>query len=288
MTATRSPDAAAVTEAIGAGGPVTPGPAPHAGRGSMPPAVGGAIGALLLLAAWEVLAVTVFHHPGSGVPTPSSVVSKFWSDWRSGLYGRNIGQTMKEALTGYIVANALAVVLGIAFVQVPLVEKALLRIAIASYCLPIIAIGPILTFVLHGDAPKSALAGLLVFFPSLVGVVVGLRSADRTSLDVIRASGGGSWAQLVKIRLHAALPSWFAALQIAAPSAILGAIIGEYLGSQSRGLGILLINSEAGLQTSREWGVALLCTAIAWLAYAGTAAVARVAAPWAPRRAGVR
>ena len=99
------------------------------------------------------------------MPTPTSVVTQFFSDWRSGLYGRNAGQTLKEAATGYIVANALAIVLGVVFVLVPLVEKALLRIAIASYCLPIIAIGPILTFVLHGDAPQAALAGLLVFFP---------------------------------------------------------------------------------------------------------------------------
>lgn len=283
-------DVQTVTEAIGAAAPVTA-PSVTGARADRGPArqwAGGTVGALILLAAWEALAVTVFRHPGSGVPTPTSVVSKFWADVRSGLYGRNIGETMKEATTGYVIANVLAIVLGIAFVQVPLVEKALLRIAIASYCLPIIAIGPILTFVLHGDAPKSALAGLLVFFPSLVGVVVGLRSADRTTLDVVRASGGGSWTQLSKVRLRAALPSSFAALQIAAPSAILGAIIGEYLGSQSRGLGILLINSQAGLQTSREWGIALLCTAIAAAAYLATGVIGRFAAPWAPRRTGAR
>jgi ABC-type nitrate/sulfonate/bicarbonate transport system permease component len=285
VTATRSSDVDTVAEAIGAAAPLTGG---RADRGPARQWVGGTVGALILLAAWEVLAVTVFHRAGSGVPTPTSVVSRFWSDIRSGLYGRNIGQTMKEATTGYVIANVLAVVLGIAFVQVPLVEKALLRIAIASYCLPIIAIGPILTFVLHGDAPKSALAGLLVFFPSLVGVVVGLRSADRTTLDVVRASGGGSWTQLVKVRLRAALPSTFAALQIAAPSAILGAIIGEYLGSQSRGLGILLINSQAGLQTAREWGIALLCTTIAAAAYLATGVVGRLVAPWAPRPGGAR
>jgi ABC-type nitrate/sulfonate/bicarbonate transport system permease component len=97
----------------------------------------GTVGLVLL---WEVLALTVFHKVGSGVPTPTSVVSKFWSDFRADLYGKNIGQTMKEAVTGYVVGNVLAVVLAIAFVQLPLVEKALLRIAIASYCLPIIAV----------------------------------------------------------------------------------------------------------------------------------------------------
>jgi ABC-type nitrate/sulfonate/bicarbonate transport system permease component len=167
---------------------------------------------------------------------------------------------------------------------VPVIEKALLRIAIASYCLPIIAIGPILTFVLHGDAPKSALAGLLVFFPTLVGCVVGLRSADRAVLDVIQACGGGSWTQLFKVRLRAALPSTFAALQVAAPSAILGAIVGEYLGRQDTGLGILMINAQGALEIARIWGVALLSTGIAGAAYALTGVIGRLVAPWAPRR----
>ena len=244
---------------------------------------GGIIGALILLGLWELLALTLFHRVGSGVPTPTSVVARFAHDWANGLYGPNLSQTLKEAATGYVVANVLAIVLAIAFVQAPIIEKALLRIAIASYCLPIIAIGPILTFVLHGDAPKSALAGLLVFFPTLVGTVVGLRSADRTSLDVIRAAGGHSWLQLRKVRLRAALPSTFAALQVAAPSAILGAIVGEYLGAQDHGLGIIMINAQGALDIPRTWGIALLSTGIAGIAYACIGLIGRAAAPWAPR-----
>jgi ABC-type nitrate/sulfonate/bicarbonate transport system permease component len=249
-----------------------------------PPWVGGTFGFVLLVGLWELLAKTTFDYPGSGVPTPTSVFSKFWADFGAGLYGPNIHQTFKEAFTGYLVANVLAVVLAVAFVQVPFVEKALLRVAIASYCLPIIAIGPILTFVLHGDAPKSALAGLLVFFPTLVGVVVGLRSADRAALDVIRAAGGGSWAQLLKVRLRAAIPSTFTALQVAAPSAILGAIVGEYLGAQSTGLGIMMIQAEGALLASRVWGIALFCTTAGGIAYILTGVVGRLVAPWAPRR----
>jgi ABC-type nitrate/sulfonate/bicarbonate transport system permease component len=283
VTAT-GPDLDAVSEALGTQAPVSARGVARADREGLPVWVGATIGAVLLLIVWEVLALTVFNHTKGTVPTPPSVVSKFWSDWRAGLYGKNIGKTMKEAATGYAVANVLAVVLGIAFVQVPLIEKALLRIAIASYCLPIIAIGPILTFVLHGDAPKAALAGLLVFFPTLVGVVVGLRSADRAALDVIRAAGGGSWSQLWKVRLRAALPSTFAALQIAAPSAILGAIVGEYLGAQPTGLGIMMIDAESALEVSRTWGIALLCTLIGGLGYLLTGIIGRAVAPWAPRR----
>jgi len=272
--------AAEVTEALGSQAPLS---TPPAERGALPPWLGGTIGAVLIVAVWEVLALTVFHKVGSGVPTPTSVVTQFWQDWGAGLYGKNIGETMKEAATGYVVANVLAIVVALAFVQLRVVEKALLRIAIASYCLPIIAIGPILKIVLHGDAPQSALAGLLVFFPTLVGVVVGLRSADRSSLDMIRAVGGSSWTQLWKVRLRAAIPSTFAALQIAAPSAILGAIVGEYLGDASKGLGIMMIFAQQSLAISRTWGIALLCTFIAGGLYAVTAVLGRLAAPWAPR-----
>jgi ABC-type nitrate/sulfonate/bicarbonate transport system permease component len=258
---------------------------PALGPGQLTPLISGTIGVVLLVGLWEVLALTVFDSVGSGVPTPTSVVTRFVSDWSSGLYGRNVGQTLKEAATGYIVANALAIVLGVAFVQLPLLEKALLRIAIASYCLPIIAIGPILTFVLHGDAPQAALAGLLVFFPSLVGVVVGLRSADRQSLELIRAYGGGSWTQLFKVRLRASLPSAFSGFQIAAPSAILGAVVGEFLGQQGNGLGIMMIDAEQALNADRTWGIALFCTLAAGAVYLIIGLLGRLVAPWAPKYA---
>jgi ABC-type nitrate/sulfonate/bicarbonate transport system permease component len=123
-----------------------------------------------------------------------------------------------------------------------------------------------------------------VFFPTLIGVVVGLRSAERSALDVIRAAGGGSWAQLFKVRLKAAIPSTFAALQVAAPSAILGAIVGEYLGAQANGLGIMMVQAEAAIQTARIWGIGLLCTTAGGVAYVLTGVIGRLVAPWAPRR----
>lgn len=307
MTAVRDADVAEVSEALGTGTVVATVPGRgHAGVATFLRAV---IGTIILVAIWEILAITVFHKVGSGVPRPfppgyttstknaqyNNVITQLWHDWQAGHYGANIGQTMKEAVTGYIVANVLAIVLGVAFVLWPVVESALLRIAIASYCLPIIAIGPILIFTLHGDAPKSALAALLVFFPTLIGVVVGLRSADKTSLELVRAACGGSsnrrvdhfivtWAQLRKVRLRAALPSTFAALQIAAPSAILGAIIGEYLGAQTKGLGVFMIVAEQQGNAERLWGIALVCTVIAGLAYAVIGLIGRLLTPWAPRR----
>lgn len=251
------------------------------GSRSRPRWLGSLIGLGGLIGAWELAALLEF----SGrhvIPTPQSVVVTIFHDPGYSVWV-NLGITAHEAAFGWLWGNLVALLLAVLFILVPALEGPLLKLALASYCLPIIAIGPILTFVLHGDAPQSALAGLLVFFPSLVGVVVGLRSADRQSLDVIRACGGGAWTQLVKVRLRAALPSAFSGFQIAAPSAILGAIVGEFLGQQGNGLGIMMIDAEQALNVDRTWGIALFCTLAAGAAYLIVGWVGRLVAPWAPR-----
>src|SRR5690606_9821933 len=93
-----------------------------------------------------------------------------------------------------------------------------------------------------------------------IGMIVGLRSADKTSLDVVRAYGGNSLTQMRRVRIRASLPSLFAALRIAAPAAVLGALIGEYVGGDS-GLGVAMIQSRAGLQIEKTWAIAITATA---------------------------
>ena len=132
------------------------------------------------------------------------------------------------------------------------------------------------------DLPKVALAALSVFFTTLIGVLVGLRSAEKTSLELVRAYGGGKVMQLRKVRLMSALPHVFAGLRIAAPAAVLGAIIGEYLGGD-KGLGIFMINSQQAFDVPRTWGVAIISTAVAGAGFALTSVIARVATPWAPK-----
>jgi ABC-type nitrate/sulfonate/bicarbonate transport system permease component len=249
-------------------------------RGGVPSWVFGATGLVVLLVAWEVLGRTVFAD-SRAVPPPTAILKQVGTDG-FGFYGPNIETTLREAGKGWLWGNVIAIVLAIAFVQIPLVERALLQLALASYCLPVIAIGPVLAVLFTEDTPKVILAALSVIFTTLVGALVGLRSADRTSLDLIRAYGGGSWTQLWKVRLRASLPSLFAGLRIAAPAAMLGAIIGEYLGAES-GLGVAMINSQQSLAVERTWGIALVATAISGLAYGVTALVGRLLTPWATK-----
>lgn len=239
--------------------------------------MGALIGTALLLVVWELLAVTVFASRGV-LPTPWAVVHQMARDLS--FYRSHVSTTLSEAVRGYLWGNLAAIALAVAFVLVPTVERALLRVAIATYCMPIIAIGPILQIVFDGNTPKVVLAALSVFFTTLIGTVVGLRSADQSSLDLVRAYGGGGFTQLRKVRLRAALPSFFAGLRIAAPAAVLGAIIGEYLGGES-GLGVAMINSQQAFEVARTWGLAFVATILAGVGYGLTSLAARASTPWA-------
>jgi ABC-type nitrate/sulfonate/bicarbonate transport system permease component len=243
--------------------------------------VGPAIGLTGLVVLWEVLSYTLFGHDHL-VPPPQQVLVTVFHDPGFALWP-NIETTLGEAATGFVWGNLVAIGLALAFVQLPLLEKALLRVVLATYCMPIIAIGPILEIVLSGTAPQSTLAGLSVLFTTLVGCLVGLRSADPVSLDVVRVYGGGRWRQLVKVRIRAALPSAFAGLAISGPAAVLGAIVGEYLGA-SRGLGVALITANEDINPRRSFAIALVATVVAGVAYLAVSTVGRLLTPWAPRR----
>jgi ABC-type nitrate/sulfonate/bicarbonate transport system permease component len=238
----------------------------------------GLTGIAVTIAIWWILAVTVFA-AGRAVPTPWAVVSRLGSDGWS-FYEPNVKATATEALLGFLWGNGIAIALAIVVLLVPWLERPALQLAVASYCLPIIAIGPILTIVFSGTAPMVALAAISVFFTTLVGTLLGLRAADRTSLDLVSAYGGGRWQRLRRVQLIAALPSVFGALKIAAPAAFLGAIIGEWLGTGDHGMGIAMVVAEQQLETSRTWGIALLCGLIAGVGYGVVALISRFVTPW--------
>jgi ABC-type nitrate/sulfonate/bicarbonate transport system permease component len=249
-------------------------------RRKLPPWALSAATILALVALWQVAGVTVFNGKHT-VPTPVSIVKQMIDDGGA-FYAKNALTTFSAASKGWLWGNALAIALALLVLVAPVLERPILQIGITSYCLPIIAIGPIFAVVFSGETPKVVLAGMSVFFVTLVGALLGLHSADRASLDVVHAYGGGALQKLTKVRLRAALPSLFAALRIASPAAILGAIIGEYLGAD-RGLGVSMINSQQSLEVARTWAIALVATAAAGAAYALTALVGRLLTPWAPK-----
>lgn len=254
--------------------PVAGNPARRAGR--LGAAARWALPLAVVVVLWWVVAVAFASL--RVIPTPGEVVGALVSD--ASTYPPNLATTLLNAIAGYLVGNAAAIALALLFVRLPWAERILMRIGMISFCIPLVALTPILTVILPGEMPKQALAAVSVFFTTLVSCVVGLRSADPTSLDVIRSMGGSDTTALVKVRLRAMLPSLFSGLQIAAPAAVLGAILGEYLGATS-GLGVMLISAQASFEVPRTWAVAIVMSALSGLLFLITGWVGRKATPWA-------
>lgn len=238
---------------------------------------GGAVGICGLIALWWILAAAGVA--GGTIPTPWVVVSTMFDDGWS-LYGPNFTVTASGALQGFLWGNLLAITLAVLVVLIPPIEGLATQLAILSYCTPLLALGPIILVVFGGRTPTIFLAAMYCFFTTMVGTLAGLRSADKTSLDLVAAYGGGRWQKFTKVQLVSALPSTFAALKIAAPSAVLGAILGEYLGGVDSGIGVALTAAQTSYNVPRTWGMAIAAAVLAGLGYAVVAAIARLVTPW--------
>lgn len=269
--------------------PAAPGPTGLRGRLAeagprLRAAASGAAGLLAVLAVWWVAALTVFRD--KLVPTPPAVVAKLVEDGAS-FYLANFGATVEEALRGFLWGNVVALLLASLVLLVPVTERLVTRLAVISYCIPLVAITPIL-YIVIGPPPAGepsgtavALAAVSVFFTTVVGAVLGFRSADPASLDVVTVYGGGRWKQMSKVQVVSALPAVVTALKIAAPAAFLGAILGEYIGGVDRGVGPALVNAQQSLDDERAWGMMIVCGLVAGAGYGVYALLGRLVTPWA-------
>lgn len=263
-------------------------------EGRVPGWLAGVIGAVVILLLWWLFSATAFT-PDEGtsftpVPSPWAVLHRLVEDGPGG-YWPSFEVTLTEAGYGFVWGNALALLLASTVLLVPRIEPVVVQVAVVSYCLPMVAVGGISIVVLGGaaqpgDPSKTAifLAALAVFFTTVVGALLGFRAADRASLDVISVYGGGRLTQLRKVRLVAALPAILNALQVAVPTAFLGAVLGEYMGATERSVGILLIRLQGNLDSERVWVVFLLCALIALVGYGAVGLVARFVTPWVSGR----
>jgi ABC-type nitrate/sulfonate/bicarbonate transport system permease component len=239
---------------------------------------GGLVGVVALITVWWI--VGAFGVAGGTIPTPTRVAATMLGDgWP--LYGPNVWVTATGAFKGFLYGNALAIALAMLVVLIPPIEALATQLAILSYCIPLLALGPIILVVFGGRAPTVFLASMYCFFPTMVATVAGLRSADPASLDVVSAYGGGRWQKLRRVQCPAAIPTMFAALKIAAPGAVLGAILGEYLGGVDSGIGVALTAAQTSYNVPRTWGLAIAAAMLAGVGYAVIAFVSRPLTAWA-------
>lgn len=252
------------------------------------------IGTVVLVLAWSLFSVLAFRpDPGTTydpVPSPLAVARQIHDDGLSA-YWDFFSVTVHEAAIGFAWGNGLALLLAASVLLVPRLEPVVVQVAVVTYCLPLVAVGGISIVALGGatepgdpSATAIFLAALSVFFTTVVGALLGFKAADRASLDVVRVFGGGRLRQLRTVRLVAALPAILNALQVAVPTSLLGAVLGEYMGATDRSVGITLIRLQGQLDSVRVWAVFLLCAVVALAGYAVFGLFARLVTPWVAGR----
>jgi sulfonate transport system permease protein len=216
-----------------------------------------------VLVAWEIVGQLKLIGLGA-FPSLSAIVASWVAN--SDIYPEHIIATLQTAGAGFVIGNAVALVLAVGYVLVPGLEKLTRPLVVVLFCLPVVVAAPILGIAFQGDWPRIILAALLVFFPTMISATIGLRNAPGDALGVVMSAGGGIVRGLVLVRLRAALPDILSGLQIAAPAALLGALLGEFLGG-SKGLGVYLIGSLGRGDAATLWAIGLVATIISAVAY---------------------
>ncbi len=219
---------------------------------------------LTILVMWEAL-VRGFGVSPVILPAPSAVAQTFvaslgtlWVDFQQ--------TVIKGALRGFVIGAAAAFVAAVLIDRSAFLTRGLLPIGNFVAALPIVGIAPVLVNWFGFDwQSKAAVVVVMVFFPILVNTVQGLNEASAMQRDLMRTYAAGYWQTLLRLRLPAAMPFIFNGLKIATTLALIGAIVAEYFGSPTRGMGFRISTGVGSLSIDLVWAE------IAVAALAGTA-----------------
>jgi ABC-type nitrate/sulfonate/bicarbonate transport system permease component len=235
-----------------------------------------------IVGVWELITAAGWVDPLL-VPPPLDVLKSLWED-RS-ILAPDLWTTTKEVLVGLALALALGVALAVAMHLWRPVERTLRPLVIGSQAVPMVVLAPLVVLVLgFGLAPKVLIVALVCFFPVTINVFDGLRDTDPDARKLLRALDASPWQTLRFLEAPSALPSAFTGAKVAAAVAVIGAVFGELAGSDS-GLGHLLVNANAQLDSAISFAATLLLFTEAVLLYAAFAALERRVVSWTPRAA---
>ena len=239
----------------------------------------------VLLGLWQVAAsldviASALNIEPFLVPSPSEIAQSLWAD-RSLLLD-NGWVTLQEVLAGF----ALSVAAGVAFAVIlhlsPTLRRAFYPLLVASQTVPIVVVAPILVVWLgFGIGPKLAIIALICFFPITVNTLDGLRSVDPDLTKMMRTLDASRWQTFRRVEAPTALPYFFSGAKIAVAVAVIGAVFGEWAGSSS-GLGHLIQQASAQLQTARTFAAVVVLSALAIALFGLLAVIERRVAWWGP------
>jgi ABC-type nitrate/sulfonate/bicarbonate transport system permease component len=229
-----------------------------------------AISVAVVLAGW-IAFLHVFNVSTLIGKTPGDVWHYLFSGSQAGSKRSHLikllNQTLTDAGLGYAVGLSGAALLALAFVLFRPVEQTLLPVAIVVRSVPLVAMTPLINIVFgRGLEGTSVIAGIVVFFPTLITVSFGLRTASRQATELCQVYGAGKLMTTRKVLIPSALPALFASARISVPGAIVGAMVAEWL-SSGRGLGYAMATDPNQFEYTDLWASVAVLTVTSVLLY---------------------
>jgi NitT/TauT family transport system permease protein len=235
---------------------------------------------IALVALWELL-VWWYNTPGWLLPAPSAIAIAL-VEWRGELVRHSL-VTLYETLLGFTLSIAISIPLAVAVVYSAILRNTIYPILLTFQSVPKVAIAPLLAlWIGFGMLPKIAVVFLVCFFPIIVATATGLSAVPAPLMELIRSLSASTIQTFIKIRFPTAMPHIFVGLKVAITFAVIGAVIGEFVGSED-GLGYLILVSTSQARTPLAFAALVLLTAISIVLYYGIEFIERIAVPWAPR-----
>ena len=232
-----------------------------------------------LLIAWQSL-IWLKGYPAFILPPPARVWARLLQALADGTLIRHAAITLGESLSGLALGLTVAAVLGYLLAQSRTVERLLAPYLVASQSVPVVAIAPLLIIWFgSGLTSKVLICALIVFFPVLINIIVGVRSVEQDLRDLMRSLRASRWQTFAHLELPAALPMLLGGLKIGATLSVIGAVVGEFVGAD-RGLGFLISAARGQFDTALVFVAVFALVAIAMTLYGCMALLEKVLLAW--------
>ena len=229
------------------------------------------------LVVWEVV-WRVFQMPLFVVPLPSGILLETWQ-WRAHLLSHG-WVTLYETLLGFLLSIAVGTPLAVMLVYSPLLRSALYPLLIVTQAVPKVAVAPVLLLLLGaGGFSKVVVAFLVAFFPIVVDTATGLAATPQELLDLSRSYRAGTLKTFLKVRFPMALPFFFSGLKVAVTLAVIGAVVGEFVGSD-KGLGYVIVSATSYWKSNLAFAAMLLLAVMAVALFGLVELIERLVCPW--------
>ena len=232
---------------------------------------------LFLTMVWDVV-IRLFHIPPYQIPKPADVIETLWNDWPN-LLAQSVPTTI-ATMQGFILSALFGIPMAMLIVGSRTVESYVYPLLVFSQSIPKIAIAPL--FVVwfgFGMLPKVLSAFLLGFFPVVVSAVQGFKSVEPDMLDLARAMEASRLQIFRMVRLPHALPAIFSGLKVSITLAVVGAVVGEFVGSNS-GLGFVLQRSIGNFELPTMFAALVMLSLIGVILFWIVDLIERLSIPW--------